>query len=231
MVTGCFDWEDFRSGSVSREEVKTCGLVITECAHIVPQWFFNNFPGGDEHAEKKVGRYAIICLFLTDCVRARLAKQYADGVLTVLQRFGCDINKLNGPDVHNLHNVMTMSLTAHDFFDRLALWLEPQPSEPNTYLVMKQDPDLAVHVRGGGPCITLESAAVADDLDLPSPTLLELHAACCRVANLSGAADRLEELHCEMEATGVLAYDGGSAEVLRHALLNSLGSRGNDIGE
>ena len=36
-------------------------------------------------------------------------------------------------------------------------------------------------------------------LPLPSPSYLELHAACCKVANLSGADEYVETILREME--------------------------------
>ena len=51
-------------------------------------------------------------------------KEYAASVLAVLSRFGYDVEKINGPKVHSLFNVMTMQKDAHDYFDRLELWLE-----------------------------------------------------------------------------------------------------------
>lgn len=44
--------------------------------------------------------------------------------MAVLSRFGYDVEKINGPKVHSLFNVMTMQKDAHDYFDRLELWLE-----------------------------------------------------------------------------------------------------------
>jgi hypothetical protein len=45
-------------------------------------------------------------------------------MLTVLYRFGYDVDKLNGPKVHSLYNVMTMDKNVHDWFDRLLVWFE-----------------------------------------------------------------------------------------------------------
>lgn len=45
-------------------------------------------------------------------------------VLAVLKSFGYPVESLNGPKVHSLYNVMTMSKDAHDWFDRLIMWFE-----------------------------------------------------------------------------------------------------------
>ena len=55
-------------------------------------------------------------------------------------------------------------------------------------------------------------------LPLPNPRYLEIHAACCRVACMSGATDYLDKMRDDVEEIGVLAEDGGSAEVLLHAM-------------
>jgi hypothetical protein len=55
--------------------------------------------------------------------------------------------------------------------------------------------------------------------ELPSPDLIALHAACARVARMSGAAEYLDRFERDVEETTVLASDGSSAHLL-HGLLN-----------
>ena len=55
-------------------------------------------------------------------------------------------------------------------------------------------------------------------LPVPSPSYLELHAACCRVANLSGAGEYIDKILRDMEDIQVLSQDGASAEALQYAL-------------
>jgi hypothetical protein len=57
------------------------------------------------------------------------------------------------------------------------------------------------------------------NLPLPDPSYLRIHAACARVANLSGAGEHIEKVEREMETTRVLSSDGTSVEILQHALL------------
>jgi hypothetical protein len=45
-------------------------------------------------------------------------------VLAVLERFGYNVDKLNGNKVHSLFNVMTLERSSHEFFVRLEIWLE-----------------------------------------------------------------------------------------------------------
>lgn len=58
----------------------------------------------------------------------------------------------------------------------------------------------------------------ATDLPLPNPDYLSIHAACCRVANLSGAAEHMDIVLEDLEDMRVLSKDGSSAHVLSFAL-------------
>jgi hypothetical protein len=51
---------------------------------------------------------------------------------------------------------------------------------------------------------------------LPSKQFLKMHAACCKVAIMSGAAKYLEDVDRESADTCVLASDGGSASVFKN---------------
>jgi hypothetical protein len=58
------------------------------------------------------------------------------------------------------------------------------------------------------------------NLPVPSPELLALHAACAKVAHLSGASEHIDELDRDLDDLRVLAADGSSSSVLAHALSN-----------
>ena len=51
---------------------------------------------------------------------------------------------------------------------------------------------------------------------LPSPQLLVLHAACARIARMSGAAEALNELERGVEDTRVLVFGGSFPRWLNH---------------
>jgi hypothetical protein len=55
-------------------------------------------------------------------------------------------------------------------------------------------------------------------LPLPNPTYLALHAACAKVAHLSGAGEYIEKTMRDLEEISVLSEDGSSAELLKRAL-------------
>ena len=60
----------------------------------------------------------------------------------------------------------------------------------------------------------------SDDPSLPppNPRYLALHAACAKVAFMSGAAEHIDMIMRDMEDIKVLAADGSSAQVLALAL-------------
>lgn len=49
---------------------------------------------------------------------------------------------------------------------------------------------------------------------LPNPTYLRIHAACCRVAHLSGAGEYMDKVLEDLEEMRVLSKDGSSARLL-----------------
>lgn len=57
------------------------------------------------------------------------------------------------------------------------------------------------------------------DFSFPSPTYLEIRAACPRIAHLSGVAQQNDKILREIEVIMALSEDASSAEVLKHAIL------------
>ena len=57
-----------------------------------------------------------------------------------------------------------------------------------------------------------------EDLALPNPDYLRIHAVCCRVTHLSGAAEQIDKDLEDIEYMRVLPEDGSSAHVLSFAL-------------
>lgn len=58
-------------------------------------------------------------------------------------------------------------------------------------------------------------------IPLPDPKLLALHATCAKVAHLSGAGRYVDRVQKDSQRLQVLAEDGGSSDVLLHALYRS----------
>lgn len=78
------------------------------------------------------------------------------------------------------------------------------------------------NVRGIAPLTPRPPTVRFNDVDplIPPPDsrYLRLHAACAKVARLSGAADYIETLNRRVEETCVLATDGSSVDLLSYAL-------------
>jgi hypothetical protein len=152
-------------------------------------------------------------------------------VWAILECFGYkDLpDRLCGDGIHSLDNVMTLEYDIHAWFDELKLWFEAvvsglqsvspcseclQDDKENTYniCVTKE------RILGQFQVNPIEFTSADPDLPLPNPTYLKIHAACCRVAHLSGAGEYMDKVLEDVEDMGVLSKDGSSAHVLEYAL-------------
>ncbi|KAI9509931.1 hypothetical protein F5148DRAFT_1011536 [Russula earlei] len=168
--------------------------INTECAHIIPEaTFFGVNPKSEENTKL----------------------DFSATILAVLQRFHYDISKFNGEKVHSLTNVMTLEKNVHDRFDQLELYFE----------ATSQKDHYEVKCYGLMPPLFQQFVAFSttdpEHLPVPSPELLAFHATCCKVANLSGAAEYIDRVYRDADEMGVLASDGASGDVLGY-LLSSL---------
>jgi hypothetical protein len=64
-----------------------------------------------------------------------------------------------------------------------------------------------------------------DGIDLPDPRYLKMHAACCRVAHLSGAAEYFDKFVDDLDEgrSKVLSEDGSGSGILNVAMLANAG--------
>ncbi|KAG7089804.1 hypothetical protein E1B28_011454 [Marasmius oreades] len=205
VVTGKYNLNIPASFDVNEEEVKRVGTCWTECAHIVQESIYSNISNEES---------------LTSIAK----RDSSASLLTVLKRFGYDVENINGDKMHSLHNVMTLEKNVHEHFDRLELWFEATEIEHcyriKTFSKSIQVPNTTTFVRSGTHL----------DSPLPSPELLAHHASCAKVAHLSGAAEYLDELDRDWDDLPVLAADGRSSNVLNNALLRSLNSISSLVG-
>ncbi|KAJ3853181.1 hypothetical protein EV368DRAFT_39440, partial [Lentinula lateritia] len=144
-------------------------------------------------------------------------KDYSASVLAVFDRFGVQFDKLNEGNIHSLWNVMTLVQPIRDCFDRLELWFEATGNE-HEYFIKTTDETNRLLSELNGP-ITLTSSD--PKLPLPDPKLLAFHAAACRIAHFSGAAEYMDEILRDFERLSVLAEDGGSLAILEHAFFRA----------
>ncbi|KAF7420780.1 hypothetical protein PC9H_011298 [Pleurotus ostreatus] len=143
-----------------------------------------------------------------------LSEQACSIDLSVLKRFGYPVETLNGVGVHSLVNIMTLQADVHDLFDRLQLWLEATEI-PHRYRIQSSRRIGAIVRRREFVTFTTSDP---HRFPLPSPELLALHAACAKVANLSGAAEFLDKVDRDLEELDVLKANGDSSEVLDVAI-------------
>ncbi|KAG6371938.1 hypothetical protein JVT61DRAFT_8949 [Boletus reticuloceps] len=175
----------------------TGDVVYTQCAHIIPEsTYFGVQPKSKENNKL----------------------DYSASVLAVLKRFGYDIDSLNGKNVHSLTNVISMTSDVHEAFDRLELYFEAT-SLKDCYEVrwFGRKPFLG-NVRE----LVQFSTWDPENLPVPARELLALHATCCKVAHLSGAAEYIDEISRDADELDVLSADGTSAAILDYLLLSLL---------
>ncbi|KAF8875988.1 hypothetical protein BD779DRAFT_1449710, partial [Infundibulicybe gibba] len=115
--------------------------------------------------------------------------------------------------IHRLENVMIMEPRAHRTFDSLRIWLEPT-SVPNEYTPHSVHDGVWVQDMSNPAAFS----SADSELPIPSPDYIALHAACAKVANLSGAGEYVESMWDNIEDARVLSTDGSSSMLLLFAL-------------
>ncbi|KIY64439.1 hypothetical protein CYLTODRAFT_401865 [Cylindrobasidium torrendii FP15055 ss-10] len=116
-------------------------------------------------------------------------KEYAANVWTIMRCMGYPhiLDELKGVSVHRLGNIMTLTGSLHRMFDDLSICLDAT-GNPNEYIVTPASPRFARALAAVG-CPTKVTLSNIRGLEPPSPTYLAIHAACHRIAHLSGAAE------------------------------------------
>ncbi|KAF8447183.1 hypothetical protein L210DRAFT_3641146 [Boletus edulis BED1] len=169
----------------------TAAVVHTRCAHIIPEsTYFGVQPKSKENNKL----------------------DYSASLLAVLKRFGYDIDSLNGKNVHSLTNVISMTSDVHEAFDRLELYFEATAS----FVKWFGRKPFTGSVREPVQFSTWDP----ENLPVPARELLALHATCCKVAHLSGAAEYIDEIYRDADELVVLSTDGTSAAILDYLLLS-----------
>ncbi|KXN84426.1 hypothetical protein AN958_12636 [Leucoagaricus sp. SymC.cos] len=134
--------------------------------------------------------------------------QFATNAQSIFTSFGYPdlAHNLDGNNIHSLCNVLTLRTSLQAHFNELNLWFEPT-GIPGHYRVFtpQNEPtitDFVFRIALAQPAVQLTTPDPVI-LELPSPDLLELHAACCKVANASGLHDFYQamdpeygECHC-----------------------------------
>jgi len=142
-------------------------------------------------------------------------REYAATMWAVMNRFGHEElpDELNGSKVHRLENVITMVSEFHTFFDQLKIWFVPT-NEENRYKL--ESPDQTI-LRDYPQYVTFTTPDPVK-YPVPSRTYLGIHAACAKVAHLSGAGQCIDKFYRDLEDWKTLDPDGGSVDMLEHAI-------------
>ncbi|TFK32193.1 hypothetical protein BDQ12DRAFT_692868 [Crucibulum laeve] len=197
VVTGKYDWPTV-SGNRELQEVfrsdPDAKMAFTQCAHIFTESSnLSIAPGTDK-------------------------RSYAAAMWAAMDRFDHKIllpTELNGSGIHRLPNVMTMEADFHNFFDRFYVWFVPT-KEKNKYK-LESSSEFVLHQY---PTHVTFTTSDPIKLPVPSPTYLAMHAACAKIAHLSGAAEYTNKFYRDMEDSTTLDADGASAHMLEHALID-----------
>jgi hypothetical protein len=157
----------------------------------------------------------------------------------VMSRFGHETlpDELNGSKIHRLENVMTLENGFHTLFDQLEIWFVPTvrpnyictrlpddadmlytdnwQNEENKYMLDSTTGGL--FARSYPKYVKFETPDPVK-YPVPSAEYLGLHAACAKVAHLSGAGECIDRFSEGWKDGQTLDPNGGSADVLEQAL-------------
>ncbi|KAJ7667525.1 hypothetical protein DFH06DRAFT_1380620 [Mycena polygramma] len=181
-----------------------------QVAHIISQSLTNGITGMTEKATLKL--------------------DWASSAAAILDRFaGLEIKALLGDlDLHNPLNALLMSHVPHYLFDSLWISLEGAHDAQGNMLANEYD---VISYKRYRHYTLLDRTTFANrvldgvqSVPPPSPVLLGLHAACVRIAHMSGAAEVLKIYDREVEPLSVLSmgtnneYNTLAAKELERAL-------------
>lgn len=194
VVTGHLDKEIFnRAQRRGRPQTETGNFgVQTQAAHIIPHSLNVVSTLGDRLSTGKSFVWQILNMF-------------DPGISTVLE----------GPLIDTPANAMILATELHDEFGRLRCYFDELA--PGTYRFRKTRyaTSLSPAADPKADRITFANHEPAGTAlaDLPSARLLKIHAACCKMMEMAGAADFVESVIDDlerMEDEGTLAGDGSS---------------------
>lgn len=142
------------------------------------------------------------------------AQQFVWGILNMFDTGVRDL--LAGSQIDNPCNALLLAHDLHIEFGKLHVYFEEVPGAPNSYRFKRTRGARRLR-RDCNPhseVLTFTNCEAAGPrASLPSPRLLKLHAACCRMLEMAGAAEYVEHLLDDLErmaVRGTLASDGSS---------------------
>lgn len=114
---------------------------------------------------------------------------------------------------HRLENVMTVVPGFYLPLDQLKVWFVATNVE-NRYKLEAAEP----FILNNYPEYVTFKAPDSVKFPVPSVAYLAIHAACAKVAHLSGAGAYIDKFYRDMDDSTTLDPSGASAEMLKHAI-------------
>ncbi|KAI0809025.1 hypothetical protein BC629DRAFT_1081455 [Irpex lacteus] len=184
------------------EQIDNDQAAITKVAHIITQSLGKNTQGDSPDAIGKA--------------------PWARTAGAMIEHFGGLKAEELGPEpLHSPMNAFTATETAHVCFDELRLWLTPVKDMetgtivPNTYNVECTSGAAAVLPHLKRPVTFQECKVNGIVIPPPHPKLFALHAACARIANMSGAAEYIEDTFWDPAPIAVMTEPNAANELTR----------------
>ncbi|KAG8833546.1 hypothetical protein FRC17_010517 [Serendipita sp. 399] len=219
LLTGTVDIDHLvkSNGTLQQGEVPGC----TKAAHIIP-FHLVAFDAVDEKAHKMQDTNT----------NSPLVDSKTDGKAGTPQDGPAGLDKastpycawfgnleredLEGRNINRLDNIMTLTYDIHAYFEDLKLWAEQGQDSANRYTVQAIHTNYLFHIKKGGE--VQFSTLDVETMPLPNPNYLVLHAACAKIAYISGVGKLLDDLERQGEDLNVLASDGSSMALLQYKL-------------
>ncbi|RPD53568.1 hypothetical protein L226DRAFT_613839 [Lentinus tigrinus ALCF2SS1-7] len=204
VFTGRLDPEEYEKHR-SKYSSSTALAVATNVAHIISQSLSDNMYG------------------VTQAIQAKFTWAMTAGGM-IAHIGGFDAQRILGDaNLHSPKNAFILSHDAHAQFNKLDLYLTPvkdvqEQVIPDTYN--------AEHAYGEDYLrqirlelkdkVTFRSCSVdAKVIPAPDPKIIALHAACAKIAHMSGAAEYLRELYRDTDAIAVMTEPNAASELSR----------------
>ncbi|KAJ8518112.1 hypothetical protein ONZ45_g4795 [Pleurotus djamor] len=184
---------------------------VLEAAHIIPAYLANLDANELQDAQEAVLE-SLIDFEVTEPSRAHERST----VWNMLQYFGgSDVyDELAGNLIHSSSNLLTLGTTQHHLFGLFCLWFEPTEQYVDgkqQWKVCHPSGRETLRARGVDGLVYLTSFSDKPleghpQMSIPAPNsrYLGLHAACCRVAWMSGAAHLLNDALSPRDSYGII---------------------------
>jgi len=190
-------------------------FVHTNAVHIIPEGLSSRVTLADFPADDEEQEIAKNLLVVENSESGEGKAHQSNSMHSDLRLFGnSEIREeLNGNNIHRLENILTMCTDDHAYFDDLKMWFEPTGT-PNEYFLRVSQEEYRPSIFTPPEIHRIEKVTLEDTSDRPAPSsrYLALHAACCRVAHMSGAGQYLDEIYRDFDDVAVQArYVSSSA--------------------